>query len=161
MDRIGKTISRRAAVRLVAAAVIIPGFRASAAALPEVVINKNPSCRCCEAWADHLARAGFPVKIIETTNVAAIKQRLGVPDDLISCHTPVAAGYVIEGHVPASALLRLLEQKPSAIGLAVPGMPIGSPGMEGGAPETYEVVLFGSAGRRTFARFTADREVRP
>jgi hypothetical protein len=123
------------------------------------MISRDPNCGCCGAWADHLQRAGFPVKIIETDNVNAIKQRLGVPPDLASCHTAEVQGYVIEGHVPAAAIQRLLVEKPQAIGLSVPGMPIGSPGMEGGAPETYNVVLFGPQGRRTFARYRGDREL--
>jgi len=81
------------------------------------------------------------------------------PPDLVSCHTAEVGGYVVEGHVPAGAIQRLLAQKPQATGLAVPGMPIGAPGMEGGAPETYEVVLFGPQGRRTFARYKGSREV--
>jgi len=85
------------------------------------------------------------VKTIETAHLNAVKKRLGVPDDLASCHTAEIAGYVIEGHVPASALKRLFAERPAASGLAVPGMPIGSPGMEGGAPESYEVVIFGHA----------------
>jgi hypothetical protein len=81
-----------------------------------------------------------------------------VPDDLAACHTAEIAGYLVEGHVPAAALWRLLAEKPTAAGLAVPGMPIGSPGMEGGSPEPYQVVLFGPDGRRTYARFLGDRE---
>jgi hypothetical protein len=120
-----------------------------------------PRHRCgrCGAWADHLRRAGFPVEIVETANVNAVKQRLGVPPDLTSCHTAEVSGYVIEGHVPASAIMRLLAERPHAIGLAVPEMPTGSPGMENGRPELYEAVLFGAQGRRIFARYRGDREV--
>jgi len=105
----------------------------------------------------HLEKAGFVVKPIDTSQLQAVKTRLGVPDDLAACHTAEVAGYVIEGHVPALALKRFLAEKPSAKGLAVPGMPVGSPGMEGGAPEAYEVILFGPAGRRTYMRFIGDR----
>jgi hypothetical protein len=80
-----------------------------------------------------------------------------VPADLASCHTAEVQGYVVEGHVPAAAIRRLLAERPQAAGLAVPGMPVGSPGMEHGTPETYEVVLFGLQGRRTFARYRGDR----
>jgi hypothetical protein len=83
--------------------------------------------------------------------------KLGVPDDLTACHTAEVAGYVIEGHVPAIALKRFLAEKPNATGLAVPGMPIGSPGMEGGNPEPYEVVLFGPTARRTYMRFIGEK----
>ena len=152
-------VSRRCALGLVAASVLGPMLPAQAADRPKVLVSKDPNCGCCGAWAEHLRRAGFPVEVIETTNVNAVKQRLGVPVDLTSCHTAEVQGYVIEGHVPASAILRLLEEKPQATGLAVPGMPIGSPGMESGRPEIYEVVLFGAQGRRTFARYRGDREV--
>jgi hypothetical protein len=152
------SLSRRTALGLLVAGLahVLP---VQAAARPKVVVSRDPSCGCCGAWAEHLRRAGFPVEIVETTNVNAVKQRLGVPPDLAACHTAEVQGYVIEGHVPASAILRLLEERPQATGLAVPGMPIGSPGMEGGRPETYEVVLFGSQGRRTFARYTGDRQL--
>jgi hypothetical protein len=152
------SLSRRKALGLLVAglAYVLP---VQAAARPKVVVSRDPSCGCCGAWAEHLRRAGFPVEIVETANVNAVKQRLGVPPDLASCHTAEVQGYVIEGHVPASAILRLLEERPQAIGLAVPGMPIGSPGMEGGRSETYEVLLFGAQGRRTFARYTGDREL--
>jgi hypothetical protein len=152
-------VSRRTTLGLMASLGIAHVLPTQAAGRPEVMISRDPNCGCCGAWADHLQRAGFPVKIIETDNVNAIKQRLGVPPDLASCHTAEVQGYVIEGHVPAAAIQRLLVEKPQAIGLSVPGMPIGSPGMEGGAPETYNVVLFGPQGRRTFARYRGDREL--
>jgi hypothetical protein len=151
------SLSRRKTLGLLVAGLVYV-LPVQAAARPKVVVSRDPSCGCCGAWAEHLRRAGFPVEIVETANVNAVKQRLGVPTDLASCHTAEVQGYVIEGHVPASAILRLLEERPQAIGLAVPGMPIGSPGMEGGRPETYEVLLFG-AQRRTFARYTGDREL--
>jgi hypothetical protein len=132
---------------------------ATAAALPDVTVHRDPSCGCCGAWAEHLRRAGFPVRIAETSNLNSIKQRLGVPADLMSCHTAEVSGFVIEGHVPAGAVRRLVAERPQAVGLAAPGMPAGSPGMEGGSPETYEVILFGPEGRRIFARYTGDREL--
>jgi len=110
-------------------------------------------------WVQHLQKAGFPTRVLETRDVYAVKTRLGVPDDLAACHTAEVAGYVIEGHVPAIALKRFLAEKPNATGLAVPGMPIGSPGMEGGKPEAYEVVVFEPNGRRTYMRFLGDRPV--
>jgi hypothetical protein len=93
------------------------------------------------------------VKTIDTANLDAVKKRLAVPVDLAACHTAEVDGYVVEGHVPALALRRFLGEKPKAIGLAVPGMPIGSPGMEGGAPETYAVIQFGPQGRKEYMRF--------
>jgi hypothetical protein len=152
-------LSRRSILGLLAAATLAPAAQGQAGGLPKVVVSKDPSCGCCGAWVEHLRRAGFPVEIVETRNLNAVKQRLGVPADLTSCHTAEVDGYVVEGHVPASAIKRLLQQRPQAKGLAVPGMPIGSPGMEGGRPETYEVILFGPQGQRAFARYTGDREM--
>ena len=91
---------------------------------------KDPNCGCCGDWVKHLQSNGFLVQVIDTGNVAA-RKRLGMPDALGSCHTARVGGYVIEGHVPAADILRLLREKPDALGLAVPGMPIGSPGMDG------------------------------
>jgi hypothetical protein len=108
---------------------------------------------------EHLEKAGFRTKVLETKDLDAVKKRLGVPDDLAACHTAEVSGYVVEGHVPAAALKRFLAEKPNAMGLAVPGMPIGSPGMEGGTPEPYEVVLFGPAGRRSYMRFVGEKIV--
>ncbi|WP_262032407.1 DUF411 domain-containing protein [Microvirga sp. Mcv34] len=123
--------------------------------LPTVVVTKDPSCGCCSGWADHIRAAGFPVEIREASEVNRLKVKLGVPPALASCHTAEVGGYVVEGHVPADAIKRLLAEKPQAKGIAVPGMPIGSPGMEveGTAPDTYEVVLFGPRGSTTFARY--------
>ena len=129
--------------------------------LPTVTVNKDPTCGCCTAWAEHVRQAGFPVEVIEAPAMSRVKARLGVPQALASCHTAEVGGYVIEGHVPAQAIKQLLAEKPPARGLAVPGMPIGSPGMdvEGAAPDIYEVILFGPAGPRTFARYRGDHPV--
>jgi hypothetical protein len=98
--------------------------------------------------------------MVETAELNRVKARLGVPPSLAACHTAEVAGYVVEGHVPAGAIKRLLAERPDAKGLAVPGMPIGSQGMEveGAAPETYEVMLFGPAGQRPFARYRGGQE---
>nr|WP_244622939.1 DUF411 domain-containing protein [Microvirga brassicacearum] len=132
----------------------------AAEGLPKVMVTKDPSCGCCSAWADHLKQAGFPVEIVETSDINRVKTRLGVPQALESCHTGEVGGYVIEGHVPAASIKRLLAEKPQAVGLAVPGMPVGSPGMEveGMEPDTYEVVLFGPSGQRIFARYRGAEE---
>jgi hypothetical protein len=124
--------------------------------LPKIVVSKDPTCGCCTGWVQHLRQAGFTAHVIETSEINRVKVRLGVPQDLASCHTAEIGGYVIEGHVPADAIKRLLAEKPTGKGLAVAGMPMGSPGMEmeGMAPETYEVVLFGPAGHRVFARYS-------
>ena len=135
--------------------------RAAAADLPKVVVRKDPTCGCCTAWAGHLREAGFPVAVAEAPDMAAVKARLGVPAALASCHTAEVEGYVLEGHVPADAVLRLLSARPQAAGLAVPGMPVGSPGTEvPGAPaDTYDVVLFGPRGEAVFARYEGGRRL--
>lgn len=123
------------------------------AAPGEVVVYRSPACGCCGAWAEHLREGGFEVRERNRTDMAEVKAELGVPDDLYSCHTAVVDGYVLEGHVPASDLRRLLAERPDVAGLAVPGMPTGSPGMEGPDPDRYAVVAFDGAGGRTvFAR---------
>lgn len=141
--------------------LLAAGTPARAAGLPLVTVTKDPGCGCCDAWVDHLRAAGFPVRVVESDDVDALKSRLGVPAELASCHTAKVGGYVIEGHVPAAALARLLAERPAATGLAVPGMPAGSPGMDypGTVPEPYEVVLFGPEGQETFARFLGGQEV--
>lgn len=137
---------------------ISPAWAADKAA---ITVHKDPNCGCCSGWVEHLRKAGFPVTAIDTARLDAIKARLGVPSELAACHTAEVAGYVIEGHVPASAIERLLGEKPRATGLAVPGMPVGSPGMEvdGMEPATYDVVLFGPEGRYTFARYRGEELV--
>jgi hypothetical protein len=124
-----------------------------------ITVHKDPTCGCCSGWVEHLQKAGFGTKVLDTKDIDAVKKRLGVPDDLAACHTAEVSGYVIEGHVPAAALKRFLAEKPDAKGLAVPDMPIGSPGMEGGRPELYEVVLFGPAGRRTYMLFVGEKAI--
>jgi len=144
-----------------AGATLTTGSAFAQAALPKVVVTKDPNCGCCGGWVDHMRAAGFPVDVVTTPQVNRVKVRLGVPEDLASCHTAEVADYVIEGHVPADAVKRLLAEKPQAKGLAVPGMPVGSPGMEvqGADPDTYEVVLFGPAGQMTFARYQGARQI--
>lgn len=144
---------------LVAGCVMAVGPLAGAAELPPLAVAKDPDCGCCDGWITHMRKAGFAVTVQVTKEMTAVKTRLGVPADLASCHTAEIGAYVVEGHVPASAVLRLLAEKPDAIGLSAPGMPIGSPGMEGGKPETYEIVLFGKNGRRTYARFVGETEI--
>lgn len=123
---------------------------AGGTALPQLEVFKSPHCGCCGAWVDHMKAAGFPVKVnlVEDTTVA--RKRMGLPDEFGSCHTALVAGYAIEGHVPADEVKRLLAQRPDAIGLAVPGMPPGSPGMEmGSRKDPYKVYLIDKGGRGT------------
>jgi hypothetical protein len=119
----------------------------------QIVVHKGPKCGCCSGWVRHLEKAGFVVTVIETADIDAVKKALRVPADLASCHTAEVDGYVLEGHVPAAAVRRLLEKRPTGVGLAVPGMPAGSPGMEVGVPDEYDVVLFGPSRRETFMHF--------
>jgi hypothetical protein len=125
------------------------------AALPHVMVHKSPTCGCCMVWVKHLEAAGFSVKTQDSNDMGAIKSRLGVPADKGSCHTAVVGGYFIEGHVPAADIKRLLAEKPDAKGLTVPGMPLGSPGMEvpDGTVQPYAVELVGRDGKtRVYSR---------
>jgi hypothetical protein len=130
------------------------------AAEADITVHKDPNCGCCTGWVEHLRAAGFSVDARDTADVARVKQQHGVPPELASCHTAIVGGYVIEGHVPAPAIRRLLAERPDASGLAVPGMPVGSPGMEGGTPQAYAVVLFGPAAKQTpYMRFLGAQPV--
>ena len=150
--------TRRSALWLVGAALIVPQSSAFAQT-SNILVHKDPNCGCCTGWVQHLKAAGFAVTVEESTNLQIVRKRLRVPVDLAACHTAEIDGYVLEGHVPAVAVRRLLEKRPTAIGLAVPGMPAGSPGMEGGVPQPYDVVLFGTSGRQTFMHFVGAENV--
>ena len=155
MDNSGKyptVFNRRGVLRLTAALLAFPNGTTSAAE-SVVLVHKDPNCGCCSGWVRHLKEAGFTVMIEETADLHAVRKRLRVPADLAACHTAEADGYVIEGHVPAAAVRRLLKERPNAVGLAVPGMPSGSPGMEGRRVDSYDVVLFDASSRRTYMRF--------
>jgi hypothetical protein len=117
------------------------------ATLPPVVVYKSPTCGCCQNWAEHLEAAGFPVETRDTQDLDAIKAEVGVPFGQGSCHTAKVGDYFVEGHVPADDVKRLLTERPDALGLTVPGMPIGSPGMEqGDVREPYDVLLVAKDG---------------
>ena len=125
------------------------------AALPAVTVYKSPTCGCCTAWAEHMEAAGFPVETVDVDDLGAVKARHGIPPAYGSCHTATVGGYAVEGHVPAEDVKRLLAERPAAAGLAVPGMPIGSPGMEtpGRPAEAYAVLLVSEdGGAAVFAR---------
>ncbi len=125
------------------------GFAAPAFASPdEVVMYKDPNCGCCGKWAAHMRSAGFAVKEVASARMDLVKQEAGVPEAQGSCHTATVGGYVVEGHVPATDVRRMLAEKPAIRGLSAPGMPLGSPGMEGPYPaERYDVVSFDAQGR--------------
>lgn len=148
-------ISRRTLLASAAALMALP----ARAETPTIHVVKDPGCGCCTAWVEHLNNAGFATTVEErdAESLAAYKQQMGIPDALASCHTATLAGYVLEGHVPAREIERLLQEKPDALGLAVPGMPYGSPGMgPEEARDAYDVVLIGRDGTSTiFARYDA------
>lgn len=120
---------------------------------PAVEVWKAASCECCEGWVRHMRAAGFEVTVHTVDDVTPMKRMAGVPDDIASCHTARVGGYVLEGHVPADDVRRLLAERPQARGLAVPGMPQDAPGMDMGVGQPYQVMLFGAAGGpQVFAR---------
>lgn len=114
--------------------------------LPKMTVWKSPWCGCCGHWVEHMRGAGFEVEVNDTEDLGTVKQMASVPGHLQSCHTARVGGYTVEGHVPAPDVIRLLEERPDAIGLAVPGMPSGSPGMENGQHDPYDVLLLRDAG---------------
>ena len=122
---------------------------AARTAPPAITVYKSPTCGCCAKWVTHLRKAGYTVTSNDTDDMDAIKRQLGVPDALASCHTGLVSGYVVEGHVPASVIQRLLRERPSVAGIAVPGMPTGSPGMESlvGQKDPYDVMAFDRKGK--------------
>ena len=152
-------VTRRSLVGLLAAAALGAPIALALADDTVVVVHKDPNCGCCSDWVLHLRDAGFAVHVAETADLKAVRVRLGVPAALAACHTAEVAGYVVEGHVPAEAVRRLLSDRPKAKGIAVPGMPIGSPGMEGRQPQSYTVVLFGPDGSKPFMRFIGKQAV--
>jgi hypothetical protein len=116
---------------------------------PVITVYKDPSCGCCKNWIAHLIKHGYRVDAKDSPDMTEIKRTLGVPTGLTACHTAMVNGYLIEGHVPAADIDRLLAQKPKIAGLAVPGMPAGSPGMEGPSAQRYQVLTFDKSGKTT------------
>jgi len=118
----------------------------------KLIVYKSPSCGCCGNWVEHMKQAGFKVQVHNTDDMDRVKSQVGLPYEMASCHTALIDGYVIEGHVPADDVKRLLAEKHKVKGIAAPGMPIGSPGMEqGDEKEAYQVVAFGDQGFKVFA----------
>ncbi|WP_374470959.1 DUF411 domain-containing protein [Phenylobacterium sp.] len=141
---------------LLAAPVLLLPAGCARAAPRELAVFKTPWCGCCKGWLAHMTRAGFTAQVTELEDLAPVRERYGVPFQLSSCHTAVIGGYVVEGHVPPADVQRLLKERPKAIGLTVPGMPLGSPGMElpDGTREAFETLLLLDRQGRTavFAR---------
>lgn len=156
---LSRTVGRRALLSgaLALGGVSLLGLQGSPGAAspnrprPIILMYRSPTCGCCLKWADKARAAGFGVRVTETGDMAAVKRRLGVPEALASCHTSTIGGYVIEGHVPLQNVKKLLAAKPKVRGIAVPGMPLGAPGMEvpGYAGDAFEVFAFDSAGKFT------------
>ena len=141
----------QAAAALAAASLAAPSISQSLSGqspppIP-MVVYKDPGCGCCKEWVKIMQKAGFAVTAHDTADMNAIKTTMGVPANLQSCHTAIVGNYVFEGHVPADLVKKLLAEKPVARGLAVPGMPNGSPGMEGPTKDKYDVVLFERTGK--------------
>jgi hypothetical protein len=150
-------ITRMATTALGGAALttLLPRIGAAAPRPTAITVYKDPSCGCCKSWVEHLRANGFAPEVHDRSDRDALKDSLGVPAALRSCHTAVVGTYVIEGHVPATDLTKLLASKPATtLGVAVPGMPAGSPGMEmGGRADHYDVIAFAPGGAtRIFAR---------
>jgi hypothetical protein len=133
-----------------AAGTALVAQRPTQAQGPEITVYKSPTCGCCGKWNDHMKAAGFRLRVVDMDDLTEIKQASGVPMRLRTCHTAVAGNYVIEGHVPADLVKKLLAEKPAVTGIVVPGMPAGSPGMEvPGQKDAYEVLLFDKSGKTT------------
>ncbi|HJU66135.1 MAG TPA: DUF411 domain-containing protein [Gemmatimonadaceae bacterium] len=152
MNHYWKPLVVLGAVAALGATLASPSWRSAeahgtVAAAPTVTVYKDPNCGCCSRWVAHLRENGFSVVTHDTTSMDAIKATHGVTSELTSCHTGLVDGYVIEGHVPAADVQRLLRTKPKVAGLAVPGMPMGSPGMEGSRSDRYDVLSFDREGR--------------
>lgn len=140
--------------RIISFAVVVVGLAIAAVvtstqAPTAISVVRDPGCGCCLNWVAHLERAGFKATVTESADMDTLKDGKGVPKAARSCHTATVGGYVIEGHVPAADIRRLLKERPSVAGLAVPGMPVGSPGMESssGRVQPYDVLTFDKAGR--------------
>jgi hypothetical protein len=143
---------------LAVAAVAVFVFAPQAAPVAQpglITVYKTPWCGCCSDWVDHLRAEGLPLVVVEKPDLRATRAALGVPEDLASCHTAEVDGYAIEGHVPAREIRRMLAERPAIRGIAVPGMPLGSPGMEvDGVPaDPYDVVTFGDGEQGVFASY--------
>ncbi len=135
-------------MKRLAAAFALATLASLPAMAQSIDVHVSPDCSCCKAWVRHLEQSGFTPRVIEGSDLAALKRRHGVPEQAKACHTALIGGYVVEGHVPAADIRRLLAEKPQAAGIAVPDMPVGSPGMEvaGSAPQPYQTLLIDKAG---------------
>lgn len=151
-------MKRRTLLQGLAVAALFPAAAFNAASQPLVDVYLNPNCGCCGAWVDHLRENGFNVKVTQVEDTGEVRSRFKMPEDFSSCHTALVEGYALEGHVPAREIKRMLKEKPKAIGLAVPDMPMGSPGMEGHRHDAYDVLLIDVKGSaRVYAHYPAKK----
>lgn len=130
-------------------ALTLSAAPATKTALPKMTVYKTATCGCCAKWVDHMKAAGFNVSVEVVPSTAPYRQQFGMPEKFGSCHTAVAAGYTFEGHIPAADIKKFLAAKPAALGLAVPGMPLGSPGMESVRSDSYNTLLVNKSGGST------------
>ena len=147
-----KRYTRRAAIRALGGLALAGAIPSAPAAAVPMTVYMSPACGCCEEWQRHMRANGFSLELQKLDDVVPMKRKLGVPERLWSCHTAVVANYVVEGHVPAADVKRLLRERPGVKGLTVPGMPGGAPGMEQGREQRYETLAFDASGTRLFAR---------
>lgn len=125
----------------------VSAFSKSPSSVTIITVYKTPTCGCCTKWVNHLREQGFQVTAYDISDLTPIKKKYGIPNALTACHTAIVDGYVVEGHVPADVILRLLKERPKVVGITVPGMPMGSPGMEGSYSEPYDVLTFDQDGK--------------
>ena len=147
------SIKRRTFLGAAAAIALAPALPVRAAGGVQIEVYKSPTCGCCSMWVEHLQTSGFEVTARDVADLDAIKRMAGVPQHLLACHTAMVEGYAVEGHTPAAAIEKLLAERPAIRGLAVPGMPAGSPGMPSPEPERYDVIAFGEGEDRVFMSF--------
>jgi hypothetical protein len=124
--------------------------RGASPAKPSISVWKTATCGCCALWVEHMRKNGFEAAVVDVPDLDPIKRKLGVPPNLASCHTALVNGFIVEGHIPADAVQRLLKERPAVAGIAVPGMPAGSPGMEvpGGYKQAYAIIAFDKQGKQ-------------
>src|SRR5437867_1753413 len=137
---------RRSFLTMTAAAIVLASTTRPALATMVIDVYKSPTCGCCGNWVEHLRANGFTVKVNEVADTTSFRAKGRVPAALASCHTAFVEAYVVEGHVPALDIRRLLAERPKALGLAAPGMPAGSPGMDAPHASGYDVLLFDAGG---------------
>lgn len=151
-DRLSRRAFLGRTCALAATTLLLPRAARAMPPATRMTVYKDPQCGCCANWNDAMRKAGFAIDVRDTGDLAQVKASLGVPAPLASCHTGVAGGYLFEGHVPPDLVQKVLRERPALVGLFVPGMPMGSPGMEGPNPERYDIIALGrDQQRRVYA----------